>query len=353
MTCRIPDRVTVLLLVGYIVFLLPGCARYSVEPFPLHDATVSLVWPRPPNPPRIRFLREINGPEQVAPSSGKLERLWELVTGERKQKLPFATPYGLVADNGSVIYVADPSAGVVHRYDLGRRDVSSISQAGDDILASPVGLALDQSGKLYVSDSVNGKVYLFSPDGAFLNTVGGGPGVFQRPAGLALDSGGNLFVVDVLAHKLKVFDGNGRYIGDFPPEGAGEHLNLPSNVVIDQKDSVFITDSMNFSVKVYNRDGKYVRSIGQIGDAPGSFARPRGIAVDSDGHLYVVDASFDNFQIFDQEGKLLLFVGKSGKNPGEFFLPSGIFIDRNDRIYISDTYNHRIQIFEYLKKGTP
>jgi len=112
MTCRIPDRVTVLLLVGSIVFLLPGCARYSVEPFPLHDATVSLVWPRPPNPPRIRFLREINGPEQVAPSSGKLERLWELVTGERKQKLPFATPYGLVADNGSVIYVADPSAGL-------------------------------------------------------------------------------------------------------------------------------------------------------------------------------------------------------------------------------------------------
>ena len=101
---------------------------------------------------------------------------------------------------------------------------------------------------------------------------------------------------------------------------------------------------------MFDSNGKYVRSIGQIGDAPGSFARPKGVAVDSERNLYVLDAIFGNFQIFNQQGQLLLYVGQEGLLPSEMMLPSGIFIDRYDRIYVADTFNHRIQIFQYLKE---
>lgn len=336
------------LLIGLMCLLVSACA--GIEPVTLRDPKVNMVWPLPPDPPRIRFLREITGPEEIVPSKGKMQRLVEMVTGEKRLMLDFFAPYGIATNNDSVIYVTDPSAGIVHRYDLARRDVSYIVQAGEEPLASPVGVAVDDQENLYVSDSVNAKVYKFSKKGEFIRELRGTK-AFLRPAGVAINSLGEIFVVDALAHKLYVFNRDDSFNRDFPREVSGEELNSPSNVAIDRLDHVYVTDSMNFVIRAYDRDGNLLKDIGGIGDAPGSFARPKGVALDSDQHIYVVDANHDNFQIFDQGGRLLLFVGKNGKGAGEFYLPSGIFIDKHDRIFVSDTYNHRIQIFQYLKEG--
>lgn len=345
-SCRIISWLLVLL--G-----LSGCAGLGVKPLPLRDPSVDLVWPPPPNQPRVRFLREIAGPGQIVPHQGRLGQLWQMVTGEERVSIPFVTPYGIAGDGGSFMCVADSSARVVQCYDLNKREVHYLYQAGGGPLTSPVGVAFDAEGNVLVSDSVNAGVYVFSPQGQYLRQLGEGGGSFQRPAGIAVADNGDVYVVDVLAHKLKRFDRVGRYLGDFPREGSGEPLSLPSNVAVDRAGDVYITDSMNFAVKKYDRDGNYLRSFGEIGDGPGSFARPRGVAVDSDLHVYVVDATFDNFQIFDQDGKLLLFVGKHGSGPGEFYLPSGMYIDKHDRIFVADTYNKRILIFEYLGQGKP
>ncbi|AJE04848.1 hypothetical protein GPICK_07170 [Geobacter pickeringii] len=338
-------------LMAMFLAVLPACTAFSPAPVVLRDPAVDLVWPPPPAPPKIRFLREITGPDQVVEKQGKVGQFWEMITGEKKISVPFSAPYGLVW-NGAMLYVADPGAGVVHCYDLARHEVDYLLHAGsDEQLISPVAVALDGAGNLLVSDSVNARVYVFSPGGKFKYELGHGKIAFKRPAGIAVNSAGEIFVVDVLAHNLKVFSADGAYLGEFPKQGSGEPLSFPSNVAVDRTGTVYVTDSMNFAVKVYDRDGTYRRSIGEIGDAPGSFARPRGIAVDSELHVYVVDATFDNFQIFDQEGRLLLFVGSKGKKAGEFSLPSGIYVDQNDRIFLTDTFNRRIQVFEYLKKG--
>lgn len=340
-----------LFLLGFAQLLLSGCTVLGTAPLSLRDPSVDRVWPAPPAEARIRFLREITGPEQIEPRQGKVREFWDMLTGEQKLSLPFSTPYGLAWDGKGILYVADTSSAIVHRYDLAKREVSYLRRAGDEALASPVGVALDSEDNLLVADSVNAKVYVFSRDGEYAGELGQGATAFKRPAGIAVNEQGEIYVVDVLAHKLKVFDRSRTYQGEFPNEGSGTPLNLPSNVAIDRNGTVYVTDSMNFTVKVYSRDGNFIRSIGEIGDAPGSFARPRGVAVDSEFHVYVVDATFDNFQVFDSEGRLLLYIGKKGAGPGEFLLPSGIFIDGNDRIFVSDTFNRRIQVFEYLKKG--
>lgn len=344
--------------VRYLLYLLLGlillgCAGVGTSPIALHDPAVDLVWPPPPNPPRIRFLREITGPEQIVPIQSKVGRLWQIVTGEERVMIPLMTPYGLASDGGSLLCVADSSTRVVQCYDLNNREVFYIRQAGDEPLASPVGVAFDSNGNVLVSDSINARVYVFSRQGEYLREFGNGETTFKRPAGIAVAGNGDVYVVDVLAHKLKKFDKDGHYRGEFPRDGSGEPLSLPSNVAVDREGNTYVTDSMNFTIKKYDRNGNFLRSFGEVGDAPGSFARPRGVAVDSELHVYAVDASFDNFQIFDQEGKLLLFVGKPGNGPGEFYLPSGLFIDKHDRIFVADTYNKRIQIFEYLRQGTP
>lgn len=155
----------------------------------------------------------------------------------------------------------------------------------------------------------------------------------------------------MVTNKLYRFSQDDTFLTEFPGADVKMKLNMPSYVAVDGHDNLYVTDAMNFSIRVFDEHGTYIKSIGQVGDSPGSFARPKGISVDSDGNLYVLDAIFGNFQIFNNNGQLLLYVGQEGGKPGEMMLPSGIFIDRDDRIYVADTFNHRLQIFQYLKEG--
>jgi sugar lactone lactonase YvrE len=105
---------------------------------------------------------------------------------------------------------------------------------------------------------------------------------------------------------------------------------------------------MNSRVQILDSSGAFKGQLGQLGDRPGQFGRPKGLAVDSLGHVYAMDALFDNLQIFDPKGQLLLSLGETGSQPGEFWLPNGIAINRQNEIFVADSYNHRIQVFKYV-----
>ncbi len=331
-----------------LALLIAGCS--NVEPLLMHDSAIKAVWPPPPNTPRISFLRNINGPEDIYPQKTRLQTLSEMVTGDTRLGQELITPYSVTISDAGVLYIADTTAGLIHRYDLINRDVAYIGRAGDDLLGSPVAVALDRHDTLYVSDSINAKVYKFDAKGEFIGVMAP-PAGFGRPAGIVVTTSGDKYVVDAVAHKLYKFAHDDSYIGEFPRNQIGEELNTPTHVATDRNGNVYVTDAMNFIIRVYDKDGTFIRRIGGVGDVPGNFARPKGIALDSDNNLYVVDANHDNFQIFDQEGRLLLFVGGNGSAPGEFYLPSGIHIDGHDRIFVADTFNRRIQVFQFLKAG--
>jgi len=331
-----------------VVVLCSACS--SVEPIVLRDQSVNMVWPQPPDPPRIKYLRDFKGPEDIYPEKNKFQKITEMVTGDNRLILELLTPYSVATDSKGVIYIADTTMGVVHRYDLVERDVSYIGRAGDEQLSSPVAVAMDRENNLYVSDSILNKVFKFGKDGEFVKELVPPTG-FKRPGGITVNAAGEKFVVDALANILHKFNANDVYEGEFPQRLPGVELNTPSFVATDRSGNVYVTDAMNFTVNKYSADGKLMKRIGEVGDVPGTFARPKGVALDSDGHVYVIDANHNNFQIFNGEGQLLLYVGSNGDRPGEFSLPSGIFIDNQDRIFIADTFNRRIQVFQYLKAG--
>lgn len=349
-TCRSTFfyRVTFCLL--SVALIQSGCTSARLDEAAWQDQRLSAVWPQSPEKGRIRIQQVIRGPQDVfEKSSGVVKKVFDYVTGNKEEFIDFYTPQCIAADGNGLIYIADPSIGIVHKYNLASREVQYIVQAGEKRLGSPVGVVLDGDNNLYITDAQHAAIFKFSPDGAFLRELDG-KGNLRRPAGIAVKSNGDKLVADALADKVFIFGKDDLLKGDLPGADFTESFNRPTYLAVDKQDNVYVTDTMNFTVRVFDANGRYVRSQGQIGDVPGSFARPKGVAVDSDQNLYVLDSIFGNFQIFDQKGQLLMYVGQEGTLPGEFMLPSGIFIDRNDRIYISDTFNHRIQIYQYLKE---
>jgi DNA-binding beta-propeller fold protein YncE len=330
---------------------MSGCSGQKIKTEYFSDYSLTNVWPEPPEQPRIKLLKIYKGVEEFAGQKSKLSSLFESLTGERDLQFSLMTPAGIASDGDRYIYIADPSARLVHKVDILENEVTYLTHTKHDPLASPVGVALDSDGNCYVTDSVKAMVFKFNSKGEYVGNLGAGVVDFLRPAGITIGRNDYKYIADVLKNKITVFDDKDRYLMDFPEPAEAKELNKPVNMAVDSKGNVYVTDAFNFMVKIFDNKGKLVRSIGSVGDGPGSFARPKGIALDSDGNIYVTDATFDNFQIFNQSGQLLLYVGSTGKKPGQFFMPNGIFIDHEDRIYVSDSYNQRVQIFQYIKEA--
>lgn len=347
---RLTPLVRLMVYGSVVTLLLSGCFGAKLDEAAWQDKSLNAVWPRAPEKPRVKLVRVIQRPQDVVEASaGVIKKTFDYLAGSKDEYIDFNTPQCIAADGNGLIYIADPSIGVVHKYSLADKEVEFIFQAGEKQLGSPVGVIFDGDGNLYVTDAQNAAIFKFSHNGQYLRELDV-KDKLQRPAGIAVRSNGDKLVADILANKVFIFGKDDAFKGELAGADFTETFNRPTYVAVDKLDNVYVTDTMNFTVRVFDANNKYVRSQGQIGDIPGSFARPKGVALDSDQNLYVLDSLFGNIQIFDQQGQLLLYFGQEGAAAGDFMLPSGIFIDRNDRIYVSDTFNHRVQIFQYLKE---
>ena len=321
--------------------VLGACAPAPLKP----EEQAALVWPDLPNPPRITYVRQFSRPDDFGISKGFFQRLGELFFGGSDARL--IRPMAVVATNG-VVFVADPGANGVHRFDQTAARYDLVVAEGGHVLPSPVGLALGSEGEVYVADSDLAKVLVIRP-GAKMATPLALPDMAQ-PTGIAFDKGtGYLYVVDTGAHRVNVFKRDGTPAFSFGGRGESNgEFNYPTLIWLDPAGRLYVTDSLNFRIQMFDRQGKYLSGFGQVGDASGDNIRPKSVATDSHGHVYVVDALHNALQIFDTRGRYLLSVGGIGDDRGEFWLPAGIFIGDNDTIYIADSYNQRIQVFRYI-----
>lgn len=339
-------RNVMLVCMGVALLGLSGCAADS----PVKEEEIGdLVWPLPPEQPRIRFLAEYKGQNDL----GKKESLKKSWLGEEDEaELKLDKPYGVTSSaDGSRIYVTDTKMHAVVVFDLKAKKVSTLQTDAMGGLISPMEISLDKRGRIFVADSVRKEVLVLSPEGKTLMVLGKKEEL-GRPTGLAVDDARNrLYVADTGKHRIVVYDLEGKHLFSFGERGSeSEQLNYPVNLVLDRKGNLLVSDTGNFRIQVFDGEGKHLRAFGQLGDSFGSFSRPKGIAVDSDNNTYVVDGAFNNFQIFNQEDRLLLFIGTMGRQPGMFWLPTEIHIDQNDKIYVVDSINARIQVFQYFKE---
>lgn len=325
----------------FVLGLLGACAPLPLKP----EEQAPLVWPELPDQPRIAYVRQFSKPMDFGIGKGFFQRLGELFLGGVDARLmrPMTV---LVAKD--VVYVADPGASGVHRFDQGAGKHELIGGVDGQALPSPVALALGAAGEVYVTDSDSAQVLVIRP-GTSVAAPLALPAMMQ-PTGIAFDkSNGNLFVVDTGAHRVNAFKPDGTLAFSFGGRGDGAGaFNYPTLIWMDREGRLYVTDSLNFRIQMFDRHGNYVSGFGQVGDGLGDNIRPKSVATDSHGHIYVVDALHNALQIFDVSGRYLLSLGSVGTDRGEFWLPAGIFIDENDMIYIADSYNQRVQVFRYI-----
>ena len=305
---------------------------------------INLVYPLPPEEPKLAFLGSYRGEVDVKKKSALDGFLgFFFGSGDRPDLIK---PYG-VASFGDKIYVTDTGSGEVLVIDLKERKVRRIGDGGAGKLSVPIGLAIAADGTIFVADAKLKRVFGYDQTGKVKLAIGL-KDEFKNPAGVAVNNElGRLYVVDSHGNAVHVYSTKGTPLFQFLG-GEGGFL-YPSNVAVDKRNgNVYVVDTQNFKVQVFDKDGKFLRTFGKIGDVPGTFSRPKGIGIDSDGHVYVVDAAFNNFQIFDETGQLLLFIGGEGNAPGQFQLPAGMYVDEKDRIYVVDSFNFRVQVFQYL-----
>ncbi len=345
-------RACALMLLALGAIALAGCATDNKPIFsPLREP---LVWPKPPETARIRYVGEISGEASLNRAKTGGQVLRELFTGPTPMA-GFSTPLAVAVD-GETVFVADPACPTgpaVHVLSLGARSYSQITQVAGETLQWPIDVAL-QNGQLAIADAKRATVYVRSAGAQSFTAFG--RGVLQRPASAAWSSdGGELWVVDAGSHSVVVFDTSGQLRYTIGGQGNRPGLfNFPTAVCVaggGEQSAVIVADAMNFRVQVLDVVGQPVRAFGKKGDAAGDFALPRDVAVDRDGHVFVLDNQFENVQVFERDGRLLMAWGSEGEGPGQFNLPTGITIDAQDQIWVADTYNRRVQVFQYVREA--
>jgi DNA-binding beta-propeller fold protein YncE len=340
---RLSMWVACLLGAAILVGAAQGAERQEGKTTP--SVVTGPVWPQPPEPARVRFLKSVGGASDWGVGRNWWGRVVDTVTG--RHETPFVRPTG-VAEREGVLYVADAGAQSLVIIDAPRHKELRITRVGNRALVSPVAVTPGPQDSVYVADSWLREVLQLDRDGKLLRVVSSTD--LERPSSLAFDTARRrLYVGDSKAHIVHVFDEQGHKVAALGSLGAGPgEFNSPTHLAVTRSGNLVVTDALNFRVQVFGADGHYQYRLGAIGDGAGNFAAPKGVAADRDDHVYVADAMFDAIQVFDAAGHLLLGFGGQGKEAGQFWLPNGVYIDGDDRLFVADAYNRRIQVFQIV-----
>ena len=328
--------------------------------------TAKIVWPSPPEIPRVAF-KDIYTGQKIDPSlytkkarkKTWMDRLAGTLPADQIQyeKLPFQLirTYGVGVDSKGTIYAADQGVAAVFVFDPQNKNhvelIGNGRQARFDMIA---GLALDDDDRLFVTDLGLHHIVVFNPkheqEAVF------GAQVLVRPAGVAIDRENRfVYVADTGNDVVDVFDADSykllRQIGkpskkhDQTDPGL---FSLPEGVAVDSDGNVYVTDTFNDRIEIFDADGQFISTFGKNGDGPADFERPKGIAIDRDGHIWVVDAAQNRVKVFDNQGRLLIYFGGQGYYPGQFMGPWGIAIGPSNQVVVSETFPGRVQVFRYI-----
>ncbi|MBI3375190.1 MAG: SMP-30/gluconolactonase/LRE family protein [Betaproteobacteria bacterium] len=333
---------------AWLLVVLAGCVTA-----PPPAETKRLVWPAPPLPTRIEFIRSIFSEEDIGRDATFNEKLAEFIAGKKPPANRIAEPMGLaVSDDGNRLYVSDYAQLAVFVFDFAQKSFTKIGREAP--LGRPMGITLDAEENLYVAEQEKKGISVFNRRGEVIRFITD-PSI-ERPGGVAIDrERGKIYLADTAhtkseTHSIKIFDLQGRLLGAL---GTGKgsapgQLLFPTYVSVDKQGNVYVTDTLNSRVQVFDADGRYVKRFGERGNSWGMFDKPKGVATDSFGNVYVVDSGWSNVQIFNQKGQVLLFFGGRGPIPGMLQNPAPITIDKQNRIYVGDYLNHRVEVYQLV-----
>lgn len=304
----------------------------------------ALVWPDPPDEPRIAFVRSVSGEADFRGAVGKV------VTGLAGERsiVHLSRPFDVCDAGNGRVYVTDASQGIL-LFDLRKGDIEVLGEKSTMELKNPRGIAYAR-GNVFVTLASTGQIAVLDDEGRFVRTIGE-PGQFPGAVDVVCDTPrSRLVIVDNKHHNVFVYSMTGDSLFALGGRGEGDgQFNFPQSAAVDADGNIYVVDAFNFRIEIFDQSGKFVRQFGSQGDAFGMFNRPKGIALDSHNNIYVLDAMHQNYQVFNPEGELLMFVGKYSPGNDGFINPVSIAIDADNTIYVTDQLNSRLQVFKLLE----
>jgi len=309
-----------------------------------------MVWPDPPEKPRIRYVTAFAGADSIDDSGWARFKRGVLGGGDPTR---LVQPMGIgLSPDGNRLYIADFGGNVLFVADLEKKEFRPFAAAHG--FAQPFGIAVDAQENVYVSDSGARTVAAYSRSGEKLWSV---PKEAERPTGLCLDQKRQvLYVVDSGTqasqnHRVLAFDLKGNRLREVGNGKGSEdtQFHFPVYCAVDAEGRLYVGDTMNFRVQVFDGEGQFLGKYGEHGDSPGTFSRIKGIAFDSFANIYVADGQHSVVQIFNRDWDPLLFFGGFAPILEYFDIPSCLAIDRaRNRIYVCNEHNARINVYDLV-----
>jgi DNA-binding beta-propeller fold protein YncE len=265
----------------------------------------------------------------------------------------FSKPYGICAEHGNHLYVADLGEGRVIRFSeefafdgwLGLLCCNSDSVSGwhyngfpvqgdgEGQLNMPHSVDFSPAGDIFVSDYRGRRIHRYSVDGEFLGRFFDSPDppelAFAGPANAHFDSSGRLWISDFDGNRVYLFDASGAFSGWLGEPGSG----------------------------VFHFSGSATMS-----SVPGGFNKPHMARTDSDGNIYVVESGNNRVQKLSPSGAFIGWIGalsgggttdgwaiggtaSASADPGGFNQPLSLQLCGDGSMIVTDNGNNRIQKF--------
>lgn len=250
----------------------------------------------------------------------------------------------------------------------------------------PYGIAADAGGTLYVADTQNDLIRMISASGtnwAVATIAGSVTGFadgtntdaqFDYPAGIAVDSTGAVYVADYFNDAIRklTLSGSNWVVTTLAGNGTRGSANgtnqsaqfyHPTGVAVDPSGNLFVADNGNNTIRKITRQGTNwvvttpAGSAGMAGTRDGTnnaalFAGPWGIAADSSGRVYVSDFTSSRLRQLKLAGTnwLVTTIAGSGygsadgaNNDAQFDYPMGLTVDSAGNLYVADYYNDEVR----------
>ncbi|XP_035660450.1 tripartite motif-containing protein 3-like [Branchiostoma floridae] len=91
--------------------------------------------------------------------------------------------------------------------------------------------------------------------------------------------------------------------------GQQQGMKYPQYITVDRKGNILVSDCNNHCVYVYNEDGQYLFQFGSFErNGQDQLYKPRGICTESAGNIIVADSGNNRVEMFDKTGKFLKFI---------------------------------------------
>lgn len=206
-------------------------------------------------------------------------------------------PLGIHVDSAGDIYLADSGN---HRVQIFGPDGTYKSQINipphEGITSDPTDITVDESTRrLFIVDNNNHHVLVYDLSTFTHLDTYGTPGMdkreFRYPFLISSDTNGYLYIVDVINTRVQVLTPQGKFVQFVGGWGVekGEFFR-PKGVAVDSRNKIYVSDGYMGVIQVFNTTGEFESVLSIDGTSHiKKFNTPVGIHIDNNDRLYVVE----------------------------------------------------------------